>query len=835
MTSLLLCPPPLYYPKKIAEANALEKQFTSFLEVCRPPDDLCSLFLVIFRLRRAFGALPAFKDIEPFKGWPQLFDVLDAHRFEVVRLCGRQVLAGLAQRHLSMQTKKGHPLFGAMEKVPLFAMLCSSHPTLPTEFCGLQLQILHAHWRQITAFRADHPNHVGEVREGPRKYTGGKSDIKMSNTAARTIRAVLHPKLETWLRDVDTTRSPDEFVNELDIHRPLDKELRTLHDRIACYCVLGYEPGAGGSGGERKRSIQNYLCAYSDDKFGFFTPSLEDDKKGEPALEHLTARRIRGKTSGRTLTTKHIAKLGISPLELVEEDPTVLVSAEGSGTRQRAQEFAYARTRAFEIDRRLFPWNSQAMRLKEFHRHILPHLKRISRNVGPSDRQHIVAGAVIAVMAETGRNLNEVLRLTLDPKLSSEFSYRPPDASAGETCGRWKWDSISPPYESEFKNEGKFAVDPANYLVYPASKIVTKIIERYLPFRVNSKSKRLFPFNGLHGEVRRYLREYDAYDHFTPTRIANLSWGILHKLTGGELASNCLLLGLHRPLAQVELFYSILETSEAAGLFAESQERLWGEPTPDALTAACDPATASPQFVGCRAFPHMEKVRETIDWLREGSEKFFAMRLSQFEKERDSEILNRAVMYATWHQFFSFGTRAICDCYQNSEGFSDNSGIGILSDKDFITGYKTRIIFARARLRRHMEALELRLSELLELQPDLKSPDTSSDEQNALPTVWLLDATYQCVQLTPTTIQGVLKAKFPLPVNSPRKVMRYLLRKAGMSHTHAEAFMGHWWHGREPFSPFSSFDFCSFIARLMELMPDLLEKELRFVPTPGSR
>lgn len=835
MAPRLLPPPAPYYPRQLAEDYGLGNEFTSFLEVCKPPENLRCLFLVIFRLRGAFDALPAFKDIEPFKRWPQLFDLLESHRYEVVRLCGRQVLAGLAQRHLSMRTKKDHPLYGEMEREPLFAMLCSAHKALPAKFGALQLQILHAHWRKVHAFKADHPDHVGEIREGRRTNTGDQRDIKMSNTAARTVRAVLHSDVQDWLRDVDTTCAPDEFLKELDHHRPPDKGLRPLHDRIACYCVPGYEPGSGGSGGGRKRSIQNYLCAYSDCRFGFSTPRQEDDKKGEPHLEHLTARRLRGKVSGRTLTTREIAKLGISPLELVEEDPTVLVSAEGSGSKQGAQELAFARTRSFEIDRRLFPWNSQAMRVKEFHRHILPHLKRMSRNVGPSDQEHIVAGAVVAVMAETGRNLNEVQRLTIDPKLSSQFSYRPPDLSAGETCGRWKWDSISPPYESEFKNEGKFAVDPANYLVYPASPTVTKIIERYLPFRENSKSKRLFPFKGIHGAVRKYLSEYDAYEHFTPTRITNLSWGILHKLTGGELASICLLLGLHRPLAQVELFYSILETSEATGLFAESQRRLWNEPTPDAITAACDPAPGTPQFVGCRAFPHMDRVREAIDWLREGSEKFFSMRLHCFKKERDSEILNRAVMYATWHQFFAFGTRAICDAYQQIDGFSDDSGIGVLSDKDFITGYKSRIILAPNRLRRHMKALELRLAQLLLAKQSLWPLPTASDKQGGPPPVWLLDASYNCVHLTPTTIEEVMKERFPLPVNSPRKVMRYLLRKAGMSHTHAEAYMGHWWHGREPFSPFSSFDFGNFIGQLRGLMPDLLEKELGFDPTPGSR
>lgn len=499
----------------------MASQFESFLEVCRPPENLRCLFLVISRLLDAFQAVPSLRDIEPFRNWILLFDLFQANIDEVTRFCGRQVQDGLAQRSQSMRTKKGHPLYRQIEEAPLFAMLCSAHKSLPEKFGALQLQILHAHWRKLEAFRADHPNHVGQIFEERRKGTSQDRHIKMSNTAARTVRAILHSDLEDWLRDVNTTCDPADFLNELDDNRPPDKELRTLHDRIACYCVPGYKPGLGGSGGERKRSIPNYLCAYSESRFGLLTLGQMVGKNGErePDLEHLTARRWHGKVSGRMLTTKEISKLGLSPLELVEEDPTILASAKGTGTRQEAREIALAKTRAFEIDRRLFPWNSQAMRIEEFHKHILPHLKRMSMNDGPSDQHHIVAGAAVAVMAETGRNINEVLRLTIDPKLSSEFSYRPPDPAAGETCGRWKWDSISPAYESKFDNKGSFAVDPKNYLTYPASTIVTRIIERCLPFRGETKSRRLFSFKGLHRAVWEYLDEYDAYDHFTPTRV----------------------------------------------------------------------------------------------------------------------------------------------------------------------------------------------------------------------------------------------------------------------------------------------------------------------------
>jgi hypothetical protein len=64
-------------------------------------------------------------------------------------------------------------------------------------------------------------------------------------------------------------------------------------------------------------------------------------------------------------------------------------------------------------------------------------------------------------------------------------------------------------------------------------------------------------------------------------------------------------------------------------------------------------------------------------------------------------------------------------------------------------------------------------------------------------------------------------------VNSPRKVMRNLLRERGVSHEQAEAYMGHWSHGREPWSPYSSFDFERFLSTLEDTIPDCL-KELGF-------
>ena len=68
-------------------------------------------------------------------------------------------------------------------------------------------------------------------------------------------------------------------------------------------------------------------------------------------------------------------------------------------------------------------------------------------------------------------------------------------------------------------------------------------------------------------------------------------------------------------------------------------------------------------------------------------------------------------------------------------------------------------------------------------------------------------------------------------MNSPRKVMRNLLRERKVSHEQAEAYMGHWSHGREPWSPYSSFEFDRFLSTLKATIPGCL-KDLGFTSFP---
>jgi hypothetical protein len=216
--------------------------------------------------------------------------------------------------------------------------------------------------------------------------------------------------------------------------------------------------------------------------------------------------------------------------------------------------------------------------------------------------------------------------------------------------------------------------------------------------------------------------------------------------------------------------------------------------------------------------------------MRTGSQAFFRLDLRAFEagNQDHRQLLNQAVLYVVWHQMYCFATRAIRDAYQDLNVFAEDTGIGTLSDKDFEDNHKTRLIWANSRLLEHMAAIEERLAQLRNRLEEVRFPEGD------LP-VWFLISEREAVSITPTSLEEELKEHFPFEINMPRKVMRHLLSgEDGLTHEEAEVYMGHWWDGREPWSPFSSFRWDVYLKKLKALIPHIL-KDLGFTWVPEKR
>jgi hypothetical protein len=362
--ALELAPPPLYLPFQLCRLHGLERNLGKFILASRPPEDLRCLFLASQNLVTLFQSLPAYwQTIDPFEKWTEVFELFLASKYEIRRLAGPQVEAGITRR--SKRSKSAdQPMWSRIGEAPLFAILTLAHenesPVMRAKYGALQLQVIYAHWRKIRRFLEDHPGHVGDIKEGKRRAEWEQRDIKMAESAARAVRSFQVKDLEFWLESLDTFCHPDNFSRELAQNVPRNGDARSLHYRIAYYCDERYQPGSGGVGGERMRSVRRYLYMvdYTGCRFGLDTQPPADEENGNTkSLEHIVRSRAKNK-AGKTLSWKKIVQLGLDPLELADGNPAILAGVPKGATRQEAIEGTRAQTRGFEIDRRLFPWNS---------------------------------------------------------------------------------------------------------------------------------------------------------------------------------------------------------------------------------------------------------------------------------------------------------------------------------------------------------------------------------------------------------------------------------------------------------------------------------------------
>ena len=511
-------------------------------------------------------------------------------------------------------------------------------------------------------------------------------------------------------------------------------------------------------------------------------------------------------------------QLGLHPLERSGGDTTIRSDVEGAENTGEATSIAKSRSRHFEINRRLFPWSNDQLRLEEFRRGILPALASACQS---DSRDELEVATLVAIMIDTGREADQMLAMLIEKNPNAWLCYQRPSPPAER--GAYYWVAIEPQYKTARTVDGDKEIPRASYLRFPASILVTQLVEKLLNKAKFSSGKIFRQDKDYKKALTGWIKSHDCTERATPRKLANLRWESLHRSTGGDLATCCLTLGVGESIAAVELHYAVLHVSEAREKFEESSRLLWGEhfgTSPiDYDDASADEAG---KIIGIRAFPRIETVRGIVTSLREASREFFEIPAKSFDFAQHAELLNRAVLYATWHQMHAFATRAIVDAYQE-RGLFSREGIATLRDKDFEDGHKARMVWADPMLLAHMEAIEERFGELRTQTTDRKFPDYAP--------LWFVSDDGTIEEITPTTIAKHLGSDFPFPVNTPRKVMRYLLRVRGLSHENAETYMGHWWQSREPWLPFSSFAWDDYIEKLRDLIPAIL-KDLGFLWPP---
>lgn len=821
--------------KSLIQSPSLVEAYDSLVLMAGgPPDGRCLLY-VTKALAPALAAAPSWPREIPFAGWKDLAEVVNAHS-STLELQYPHLKPQPRTRYDRQQGKKVrvNPMYDFIDKHPLWAMLCASHQdqNFETDYALLQMHILFARWREAGHKATKQDRTIPEIL----RTAGSARTMRVAGELGKAVRGVSTKSLSGLLRALETSKSPPLFREHLiNWSDDLGPEAKPIFGVIFQHVVKERDARPGEERGERskdnkeptkvrRQSYPEYIEYYGD-QIGISVEGSGEDEFSSKSIYRVAIpqpadpsedEEIRKKEQDQFQSPLEAArKLGVHPAELGTE---VKVQSEAPGTKSRGQarQVARARGRSTEIDRNLMPWSSDRLSISEFQRTILPTLEATLES---SDAAVLKSATLVAISIDSGRQMKDVIALGIEQERKAEpFGYRRPDPN-GCDCGMWIWDAIGPDYDSDFDVPSDMAMERAPVLRYPASSLVTKLIEEY---RRRAKF-RTVPFDRERDHVAEavsWMKQQNGWENVTPARLARLRWQALHEATAGELASACLILGRRAHLASVELHYSVLEVTEARERFDESSEILWGE-----RAAAIGPLIPSdPLVVGARAVPKISHVQETVGRLQAASKDFFAISPRAFNPQLHSNLLNAAVLYAIWHQFYCFATRAIRNAYQERSLFALGNQVAILGDKDFDDHHKTRLIWAPKPLLKHMRAIEERLEAIRLRLNDRRFPKNSP--------LFFLDDN-RALRITPKTVEVQLGTQFPFEVNAPRKLMRFLVRKAGLSHEDAEVYMGHWWDAREPWSPFSSFDWPGYLKRLEAIIPDILDG-LGFTWIPGE-
>jgi hypothetical protein len=818
-----------------AEIHApdLARALDDLLLLSGGPADLRCLLYVTKTLKRAFSGGAGWPRHRLFSKWRRLAELVNENASILEQKYPHLKPPPKVKHYKNGKTERLNPMYLYIDMHPLWAMLCATHedPNLRTDYALLQMHILYARWREAFHKADEQERTITDILSAAEE----NRQMRVAIELGKAVRSLSTNGFSALLGAFEPSKSPPLFLDHLkNWSKSFGTDADSIFDEIFNHVAKERDARPGGQGSKRSKgprkvrreSFPEYI-EYSSDRIGIRIEHGDEDGFSSEATYHLvvpgapadpdTDAETRNKEQHNFTSPLDAARrLGVHPAELGSQSG-VHSKVPGAKSPGQARQVARARGRSTEVDRSLMPWSSDRLSLRELQKTILPSLESTLES---SDATVLKSATLVAISIDSGRQMKDAVELTIEqePKTAA-FRYQRPDPDSGG-CGIWTWDAIGPDYDSDFGVPRGMAMDRAPVLRYPASRLVTSLFERYC--RV--AKFRTVPFDRERdhaAEAIRWMKRQSGWENVTPAGLARLRWQALHEATAGELASACLILGRRAHQASVEMHYAILEVSEAREKFDKASETLWGEHA--MKSSLLSPAEAA--VVGARAFPKISLVQETVGRLRLASEEFFRIAPSKFDAQMHGKLLNGAVLYAVWHQFFCFATRAIRDAYQQRSLFADTNQVAILSDKDFDDHHKTRLIWADKRLLRHMKSIEERLASIRERLKSHRFPKDSP--------LFFLDDGKRALRITPKTVEVQLGAEFPFEVNAPRKLMRFLVRKAGLSHEDAEVYMGHWWDAREPWSPFSSFDWPGYLKRLEAIIPEILDG-LGFTWIPGE-
>ncbi len=816
---------PVYTAVRNAAATyGLDSAFRDICMLLKAPPDLDSCFLVLRNLQYMLECLPAeWTGGNFFPSWQDMTIWALENQATLVESAGK-TLEENSRYEIRLGVKVAiHPLLGfGLSKYPIYSTLCNVQelPEQRARYAMLQAQLLVARRRELEAQKASNIESYIDAYENHAGAGDFARNVRQPNSAARAIRTMSAAKSAPMVEFMHPEHRPDRFAFALP--RPDFETLPSFvaSDRLTsirhyCGVMTSARPNQVRRPGERMRSvlISGGYIEYSETRFGV---QHADGDCDDPALRESLYEIIRDTTIHREETLE----ADLDPAEMVGPATYIL---EGVANVNNPDGIPTVHTRVTKtaIDKERMPWSAIHLRPLEIAERLLIKLQATASHTQSSrtasvDLEDLENCALIAVMMETARPLNEASSIRFKPAPDAAFLFVP--SARSDKASLWCWKAIEPLYKLARPVVPGKEMIRRSYLTYPVHKVSDDLLRSW---RRHSRSVHmdLFrePLNRYEERLKPWLRQLDGTGRLTLSKIARLKWSLLSQESGGDFTEASLVLGRPHPLARVPLFYSLLRVEDASALFTSATRKLWGgrneNRSPFELRARYMSADLEP-YTGSRSCPSIDIVRDAI-----GITKASAFRLAQLDLTKELpddfiDLFNHSILYLLWHQFYAVAVRGIRMPYTRAAQVCGTSGTVTVADKDSGDGHKTRLLWFPPTLLKHMQQTE-------RIVDEVKERLVVDSDQSRSP-IFFLDGDSQAVEIKPKLIEDISREFFPFATNTPRRVMRFLLRDEGMTSEMVEVYMGHWLEQREPWGRWSSFDYGAYLKVLWTHIPRIL-------------
>lgn len=731
--------------------------------------------------------------------------------------------------------ERDHPVMSrGSSRHPLYTTLwntCES-PHLQNKFYLLQGHLLFAHARQVF---------YGNDRDGYENYIGQHEWRGIANSpysACLAVRDLSELQNADVLSSLAVELEPVEFARSLNILPPVEnaqllnrlESLRTFLQKSAGLKNWVHRSATGGQGSGGSKRITGYVEISKQLHQLDVTAGDTNDPDDDWGTQSLVAETQPDHEEQCALLTSDLSPDEFDTEELLltgyDNDTNPLGNLAATGPAQ---------LRHIVMTNQLLPWTYNQLSISELgfalSRCSAWIRENFTNNQTPKaqDIEKLEAISLMHVMLFTGSNFERARNLLALPaeKINEDTVLAivlDPDKTF-----HWRVRAIQPEYKisrsvadgSERKRVDYFSLPD----VAQTGIFINLLLDHHQDNRSQettqntSRTFRVFRRRSdtLRHNLKALLKELDPTGRLTEAKLNRFMFNRLLQESNGDICAASMLAGEEHPLARVRLFYSVVPvkelqqkyidtTSELVGLLYAAAGKQHGSAQPPAIDDGA-------RHVGSRLCPTLDTVKHAIAKLKQ------AIQISA----KSDDIIdhhNLYTLFTIWHFTFSTACRAIETPYLPLPEIDIATGVGLLSDKDDGTGYKSRLIWIPPTALAQMQLYEMYQCDLISQFPDLAVKGN--------PSVFFLEHgrgdRLQPAMVRPKSMQPVMEKFLSYPANFHRRFMRTELLARGCASEVVDALMGHWHMGEEPWALHSSFSFQAHRNELEKHLAPLLDE-----------